>query len=153
MPNPYRAVARRKIDERLPLAESLPAVPPKGWIATVRDALGMSHADLARQMGVAKATVVKLEASEAAGTIKLDTIRRAAEAMGCSLRYVVIPESSLEQIVDDRARELVSRSFGRVEHTMKLEDQAPGTTLEQTRAFERRVEDLKDSAQLWRSET
>jgi len=50
-----------------------------GWVRAVRDALGMSTRPLATRMGVAQATVVQMERSEAYETIQLATLRRSVE--------------------------------------------------------------------------
>ena len=48
-----REIARHRLDERLARVPEL-ARPNKGWIRALRDALGMSSADLARRMGVSQ---------------------------------------------------------------------------------------------------
>ncbi|MGO6762544.1 helix-turn-helix domain-containing protein, partial [Rhizobium ruizarguesonis] len=55
--------------------------PPKGWVRALRDALGMTGAQLGTRIGVRPQTVEAIEKSEAAGTIQLNTLRRAAEAL------------------------------------------------------------------------
>lgn len=64
-----------------------------------------------------------LERSEATGAIQLKTLRRAAEALDCTLVYALVPKASLEEAVRERARKLALRDLGRVAHTMKLEEQ------------------------------
>jgi predicted DNA-binding mobile mystery protein A len=120
-----RRRARQRLDERFgPLkpAERFRA-PPKGWVRAMRDALGMSGVQFARRLGVRPQSVEALEASEANGTIQLKTLRRAAEALDCSLVYMVVPNDSLEAAVRARARKIALRDLGRVAHTMRLEAQ------------------------------
>jgi predicted DNA-binding mobile mystery protein A len=100
------------------------APPVRGWIKAVREALGMTTEQLARRLGVKQPSVVGLEQSEAKGTIELATLRRAAEALDCTLVYALIPNHSLEATVRERARQYVRRRMEPVEHTMLLEDQA-----------------------------
>ena len=64
-----------------------------------------------------------MEKSEAHGSIKIETLRRAAEALDCTLVYALVPKTSLEEAVRGRARKLALRDLGRVAHTMKLEGQ------------------------------
>jgi transcriptional regulator with XRE-family HTH domain len=45
----------------------------------------MTATQLAARIGVAQATVSQLEQSEIRGSIQLSTLRRAAEAMNCTL--------------------------------------------------------------------
>src|SRR3954451_4527465 len=120
---------RRRLDARLvPLSRERQRllVPPKGWIRAIRDALGMSGVQLAKRLKVSPQTVEAMEKSEAAGTIQLNTLKRAAEALDCTLVYALIPNTSLENTVNDRARQIATAALARVSHTMKLEDQDTG---------------------------
>lgn len=125
-----RFEARRSIDERLsglkPEGRFTP--PPRGWIRAIRNALGMTGLQLARRLDVRPQTVDALERSEAAGSIQLATLRRAAEALDCTLVYALVPNSSLEEAVSARARRIALRDLERVAHTMTLEAQETGDT-------------------------
>lgn len=120
-----RAKARQRLDERLrPLKpEDRFKAPPKGWVRAIRDALGMTGVQLARRLKISPQSVDALEKSEANGSIKLDTLRRAAEALDCTLVYALVPNISLEGAVREKARKLALRDLGRVAHTMRLEAQ------------------------------
>ncbi len=74
-------------------------------------------------MGIRPQTVETIEKSEAAGTIQLNTLRRAAEALNCTLVYALVPNTSLEAMVETSARALAVRELQRVEHSMRLEAQ------------------------------
>ena len=97
-------------------------MPPKGWVRAIRDAIGMTGGQLGRRLGMTAQAVVSLERSEASGKIQLNTLRRAAEAMDCVLVYALVPNTSLNEMVDRRARELALRALRRVSHSMALED-------------------------------
>ena len=97
--------------------------PPHGWIKAIRDALGMSMAQLARRMGISQPGIVRLEQCEAAGRIKLETLQRAAAALNCRLVYALVPIEPLETMVHDRARAIAMRDLAAIEHTMRLENQ------------------------------
>ena len=84
----------------------------------------MSSAQLAQRLGVKQPSVVALEQSEAKGTIALATLRRAAEALNCTLIYALVPNQPLESMVRERAREVARRRRAPIEHSMLLEDQA-----------------------------
>jgi predicted DNA-binding mobile mystery protein A len=130
---------RKRLDERLiPLndEEERFRVPPKGWIRAIRDSLGMSGVQLGKRLKVSPQTIEAMEKSEAAGTIQLNTLRRAAEAMDCKLVYALVPRTSLENTVRNRARQVALAALARVSHTMKLEDQNTGD-----RELEPRIED------------
>ena len=83
----------------------------------------MTAAQLARRMGVSQPSIVGLEQSEEKQTIQLATLRRAAEALDCTLVYVLVPNKPLGVTVRERARALLLRRRQPVEHTMLLEDQ------------------------------
>lgn len=104
------------------------AVPVRGWIKAVRQALGMSSAQLAKRLGIKQPSVIALEQSEAKGTIQLDTLRRVAGALNCTLVYALVPNQPLDSIVRDRARMAIRRRLGPIEHSMSLEDQAVDET-------------------------
>lgn len=127
--NPIKERARRSLDERLtPISRDMGRfhAPPKGWIRAIRDALGMSGVQLARRLRVSPQTAEAMEKSEVAGTIQINTLRRAAEAMNCTLVYALIPKTPLENMVKERARQIAIADLARVSHTMKLEDQDTG---------------------------
>jgi predicted DNA-binding mobile mystery protein A len=97
--------------------------PLRGWIKAIREALGMTTAQLAKRLGVKQPSVVAMEQSEAKGTIELATLRRVAQALDCTLVYALVPNQRLETAVRDRARAFVRRRREPVEHSMLLEDQ------------------------------
>ncbi len=57
------------------------------------------------------------------GTIQLATLRRAAEALDCTLVYVLIPNKPLKTMIRERARKLARRRLQAVDHSMLLENQ------------------------------
>ena len=126
MENQIAAQGRRQLDDRfaaLPAAERFMA-PTRGWIKAIRQALGMSSAQLAKRLGVKQPTVAAIERSEARGTIELATLRRAAAALDCTLIYALVPNRPLATTVKERARQVAARRLQAVEHSMMLENQA-----------------------------
>lgn len=125
MKNATRRKARQRLDQRLQAHKPLDrfAIPPKGWLRALRDALGMSGAQLGRRLGISPQSVDALERSETTGTVKLETLRRAAEALDCTLVYALVPNKPLEETVRSRARAVAARELDRIAHTMKLEAQ------------------------------
>jgi predicted DNA-binding mobile mystery protein A len=119
------AQSRKTLDERLAqfgAAERFQP-PSRGWVKAIREALGMTTAQLAKRMGVRQPSVVNLEMSEEKGSIELATLRRAAAALDCTLVYALIPNKPLETTIRERARAFLRRRRRPVEHTMLLEDQ------------------------------
>lgn len=123
-----RRLARTRLDQTGDwLRQMLPrlqSAPRGGWIAATRDALGMSRSDLARRLGVSPSSVLKLENSERAGTVQVDTLRRAAAALDCELVVLVVPRQPLQSRVDQQRLKLYNATFNRAAAHMKLEDQA-----------------------------
>lgn len=106
------------------------ARPPRGWVRAVREALGMSASALAVRLGTTGGAVTRLEQSEAADRVRLDTLRRAADALGCDLVYLLVPRRKLTTVVRERAQQLARREVAAVQQTMRLEDQATGQASE-----------------------
>lgn len=102
----------------------LPLRPPSGWIKAIRQALGMTAAELARRLGVGLPAATRLELSEAEDRITLSTLRRAAEALGCELHYALVPRQSLTDTLEARATELARQRMASISHTMALEAQS-----------------------------
>ena len=123
-----RALLDSHFDEWQPLRAL--ARPPRGWVRAIREALGMSAAVLAARLGTTAGAVTRLEQSEAADRIRLDTLRRAADALGCDLVYLLVPRRPLTATVQERAREVARVQAAAIEQTMLLEDQATGRTSE-----------------------
>jgi len=64
----------------------------KGWLRTVRQAVGIPALEAAARIGVAKREIFRAEYTEIRGVISLKTLRRAAEALGCELVYGLRPK-------------------------------------------------------------
>lgn len=121
------AKARTHLDPRLDEVRAVRAklTPPnQGWIRAIRQALGMTTRQLAQRMGIAQGTLSGLETSEINGSVRLATLRKAAEAMDCTLVYAFVPRAPLEEIVQERAKKVAAGHLLPVEHTMLLENQS-----------------------------
>ena len=118
------ATARRALDRRLDIAKSVNlTVPRGGWIRALRDALGMPARYMADRLGVSTPAVYELERSEKAGTIQLNTLRRAADALDCDVVYALVPRRSLDHTLQTAAIERARRDMAAVNQSMRLEDQ------------------------------
>ena len=115
----------KQLDERLRPIRKLTSrdVPKGGWIRSLRSALGLAGVDLARRLGIAPSSVAALENSEAAGTVSLNTLRKAAAAMDCDLVYAIVPRSSIGKVLERRANEKAEAMLRHVGQSMNLEAQ------------------------------
>lgn len=144
--------AFEQLDKRLaalrPLAESLR--PSRGWVRAIRETLGMTTRQLGARMGVSQPRIIRLEKSEVDGSITLDSLERAARALGCRVIYALIPERPLGDAMRERAALIADRQLASVEQTMRLEDQGVSDKARQSEAHERFVQELlRKPARLW----
>jgi len=84
----------------------------------------MSGTDLAVRMGVSQQAVADLESSEQRDTIRIETLRRVADALDCNLVYALVPRTSLDEAVRRQAKRRAARLVGEAAHHNRLEDQA-----------------------------
>ena len=120
-----RITARRQLDKRLNLLQGPDNLtrPPRGWIRAIREALGMTTAQLGKRLGVSQPRAVTIEKAEAKGSITLDSLERAAQALDCRLVYTLVPRKPLEELVKERAKTLARNRLQTTGHSMKLEKQ------------------------------
>lgn len=115
----YQAV----VDRAAPHATAL-RLPSEGWLRTVRKALGMSGAQLARRMGVTRARIAAAEKAELNRSATLKSMHLAAEAMGCRFVYAIVPPNTVEDIIIAQARKKATVVVGTASKHMALENQA-----------------------------
>ena len=116
-----------------------PARPHGGWLKAVRTALGVSTRQLASRLGVTHSAVVQAEAAEVSGTISMNQLRHLADAIGCDLRYVLLPRTPLAEQVDARAESKARERVASLAHSMALEAQHPEGGF-----LERQMAEVKD---------
>ncbi len=125
----------------------LPARPARGWIRAIRDALGMTSRQLATRLDVSQSAVAQLERSEVAGSIRLDSLRRAADALGCDLVYALVPRTTLEQTVADRAASVARAEIGALDSM--VEEPPRDSPARRRRAVDEYAAQLIASGRLW----
>ena len=145
-----RAQVRHRLDARYrrfgPLGEL--TRPHMGWVRAIRDALGMSGAELARRMGVSQQSIPQLERNEQRLAVKLDTLARAADALDCELVYALVPRSSLTETVREQARRKAVQHLRRATQHSRLEDQQVSNE-DLAAQTEELAEQLEDRRGLW----
>jgi hypothetical protein len=126
---PIKAAGRRALDRRLiGLDEQIGDPPFRGWVRTLRDALGMSTLELGL----------------------LSTLERAAAALHCRLFYVLVPTQSLNDIVRVRAREVATAEHASRAGPGRLDGEPVDDEILPD-LLEARMYELIDTPALWRS--
>jgi predicted DNA-binding mobile mystery protein A len=143
-------LARMSLDFRFAqgTVDALAQQPVRGWIRAIRDALGMTSRQLATRMDISQPAVSQLERSEEHGTIQLDSLRRAAHAMNCELVYAIVPRTTLDDTVRERARSIARREVAAIDLTMRLDDHGLGRA-ELKRRADAYATELMSSSRLW----
>jgi predicted DNA-binding mobile mystery protein A len=125
MADKFKKLMRSQVQESLndfsDLAQK--SVPRQGWIRTLREALGMSSYALAKRMGCTRSNIAKLEKREAQGTITLEALTQAAQAMNCKLVYCLVPLEPLDQQLHNQARIVAQHQMRAINQSMELEQQ------------------------------
>lgn len=120
-----KSLRLRQMDQSLKPWSALISQPPPrgGWLRSIRQALGMSTAQLGRRMGLSRQSIAELERRETSGAVTLATLEKAAKAMNANLVYAIVPRKSLTETVTEQARKRAENELRRVAHTMRLEAQ------------------------------
>jgi len=101
--------------------------PQRGWLRAIREGLGLTLESVGRRIGQSRRRIQEFEKAEANDRITLHSLRRVAAAMDCDLVYAIVPKSgTVTELAERRARAQVAEDVRDVEHTMALENQAPG---------------------------
>lgn len=130
----------------------LTARPARGWVRAVRDALGMTTAQMAKRMNVTQPRITELEKAEVHGNITLNSLERAAKALGCRVVYVLVPDRPIEQTLTERATKLAERQMTAVEQTMRLEAQEVTNAKQRQADLQKLIAKLLERpARLWDS--
>ena len=107
----------RTLDTRLNKLRNAAAhgrlIPRAGWIATLRQGLGLTIGQLGSRLEITAQGVYKLEKAERKGTITLASLRRAAHAMDAELVYFIVPRNSVQDTIEQRARARSRKSISR----------------------------------------
>jgi predicted DNA-binding mobile mystery protein A len=126
--SPDQTILARNALDRRRSALNLPdfAMPSGGWLKAVREALGLTVRQFASRLGTVPSRVVTIEQAEVTGSTTIKTLREAAEAMDCVFVYAIVPRTSLDEIVRAQAERRADAELARLDHTMRLENQALG---------------------------
>jgi predicted DNA-binding mobile mystery protein A len=146
---PDKTILRRRLDERLATLDgAIGPRPPSGWLREIRLALSMSTVELGKRMDISQPRASRLERAEVEGTIRLSTLSRAAEALNCTLHYVLGPDEPLEDMVLRQADRKATLEQERFEANLRVGSDARFEE-EVAEFLEVRTLELVDSRGLW----
>jgi predicted DNA-binding mobile mystery protein A len=117
--------------------------PGKGWIRAIRETLGLTGEQLARQLGTNKQRISRIEQDEIQGKLTLNTLRSVAEALDCSLVYGLVPKQSLDQTIKQRAVQLAQKQITRSSQMMRVGTREIGA-LEKSQILHDLVNDIME---------
>ena len=142
MRSEFKSLRLKQLDRKLePLRVAREIVrPQKGWLRTIREAIGISSSELALKSGTSRQLILQQEKAEAEGRITLKNLRMLADALDCDLVYALVPRAkTMQALIEDRVRAQAKKNVLGVEHTMALEDQAVGDLDEAVETETRRL--------------
>jgi predicted DNA-binding mobile mystery protein A len=98
------------------------AAPAKGWLRAVREAVGLTQAQVAAKVGVRRQSLAQFEAAEESGAISLSSLRRAAAGMDCELVYFLVPRAPVASSFGGlaRAHDPESAHQSAADHSMRI---------------------------------
>lgn len=150
-----REKARQQLDKRLNILKNTDALarPPLGWVRAIRQALGMTTAQLGKRIGVTQSRAFDIEKAEVSGKITLDSLERAAKALDCRVVYALVPRQPLETLAEERALKKARSRLQSTSHSMALEAQSVDSEDEkaQVKKLARRLLE-KPGSDLWEDE-
>jgi predicted DNA-binding mobile mystery protein A len=101
------------------------SIPTKGWLRATRQALGLTQGQIAKKLGMRQQAYANIEVREQNEKVTLETLRRAASALDCDLRYALVPKKAVAPTFSELAVKYDSDLAMRkaTEHSMALEGQ------------------------------
>ena len=102
----------------------LVVVPDSGWINTIRTTLNMTLEQLGKKLNITKQGVKRIEKSEAAGTLTINSLKEVGNALEMKFVYGFIPiDGSINSLLDRKSRILAEKIILRTDQNMMLENQ------------------------------
>ncbi len=145
MKNTKQQLIIEQVDKKLLAFQSLAdlSIPTKGWVNTIRTALKMSLRQLGSRVNATAQHIKQLENREANGTLSINSLKEVANALDMQLVYgFVSKHETLEQMIENRAKELATEIVMRTHNTMTLEDQQ-NTKERIEKAITQKTEEIK----------
>lgn len=152
MKSRFKDLERRQLIKKFDALSSLSPVmvrPSEGWVRITRKALGMTMAQLAKRLGTQQSRIAEIEKTEIQDHLTLKTLRVVAQAMGCRLEYVFLPEEPIEVFLKKRALKVARERVDYISHQMALEHQDLSHEEKESQIKQLAEELLKTPQKLW----
>jgi transcriptional regulator with XRE-family HTH domain len=92
-------------------------------VQLIREALGMTQAQLAKRCRIQQNMVAKIESDTI--DLRLSTARKLAKGLGCNLTARLVPQEEIEKVLDQKSLETARKLVGLSKSTAGLEKQMP----------------------------
>jgi predicted DNA-binding mobile mystery protein A len=99
-------------------------IPRDGWIKEIRTALKMTYAQVSKKLSVTPSAIMKFEKNEIKGTINITSMNKIAEALNCKFVYALVPNETLNKIIDNRVEKVATKMINQIDQSMSLENQS-----------------------------
>ena len=110
----------------------------------------MTTTQLATRLSVTRQQVTWLEKAEVDGRLTLNSLRKAADALDCTVVYALVPKKSLQEMRESQARRVAQARIAPVAYTMGLEAQSLSDRDNRQQLEDLVAEILREkSARLW----
>jgi predicted DNA-binding mobile mystery protein A len=67
---------------------------------------------------------MKFEKNEIKGTINITSMNKIAEALNCKFVYALVPNETLNKIIDNRVEKVATKMINQIDQSMSLENQS-----------------------------
>jgi len=120
-------------------------------VQLIREALGMTQAQLAKRCGIRQNMIARIE-SDLAIDLRLSTVQKLAKGLDCRLISRLVPEEEIGKVLDQKSLEAARKLVGLSKSSAGLEKQMPEDRYieEQVREMQFKIREKRPSS-LWRT--
>jgi predicted DNA-binding mobile mystery protein A len=126
-------------------------LPPGKQVRLIREALGMTQAQLAKRCGIRQNMIARIE-SDLMIDLRLSTVQKLARGLNCRFLSRLVPEEEIGKVLDQKSLEAARKLIGISKSTAGLEKQMPEDRYieEQVREMQFKIREKRPSS-LWRT--
>jgi predicted DNA-binding mobile mystery protein A len=120
-------------------------------VQLIRDALGMTQAQLAKRCGIRQDVIARIE-RDLTIDLRLSTVRKLAKGLGCRPLCRFVPEEEIEKVLDQKSLKAARKLVGLSKSSSGLEKQMPEDRYIdlQVRDIQQKIREKRPSS-LWES--